>query len=397
MKPLAARGTSIADSPTLAIDALAKKMIKEGVDVVNLTVGEPDFPTPDNIKEAAFKAINTNFTKYTAPGGIDDLREAVVNKYKTEFGVEYTADCVVISSGAKHALTNTIMAVCEKGDEVIIPTPSWVSYPELVKLAEAEPVMVYAGLDKGFKTDAEMIEKAITPKTKMLMICSPSNPTGAVYTREELTAIVAVVKKYDLYLIYDEIYEKLIYDGMKHVSMCEFPEIKDQLILINGVSKSYAMTGWRIGYSVSNKAIAGVIRKLQSQMTSSCNSIAQKAAVEAISGDQAEVEKMRLTFDKRRQAGYARILQMPNVKLAKPNGAFYLYADFSAYYGKKYGDKVIKSSNDLSEYFLKELHVASVAGSAFGSDEHIRFSYACSEENFLRGMDRIEKGLAKLV
>lgn len=396
MKSLALRGTSIADSRTLAINAMAKKMKKEGLDVVNLTVGEPDFPTPDNIKEAAFKAINANFTKYTAPDGIEDLKMAVVNKYKADFGVEYTPECVVISSGAKHALTNALMATCEKGDEVIVPTPSWVSYPELVKLTEAVPVMLYAGADKGFKADAAMIRKAITPKTKALMICSPSNPTGAVYTHDELSAIADLVKEFDLFLIYDEIYEKLIYEGLKHVSMCIFPQIRDQLILINGVSKSYAMTGWRIGYSISHKSIAVVIKKLQSQMTSACNSIAQKAAVEAIGGSQVEVENMRKIFDARRIAGYERIKKMPGVKILMPQGAFYLYADFSNYFGKKYQDKVITNNDDICEYFLKELLVASVSGSAFGSDEHVRFSYACSETEFLKGMNRIENGLAKL-
>ena len=397
MKRLAERGNKISASKTLALAAKAKRMKSEGKDVISLTVGEPDFPTPQNIKDAAFKAINENFTHYTAASGIDELKQAVVDKYKNEFGVEYTKDNIVISNGAKQSLSNAILAICEEGDEVLIPTPSWVSYPELVKLADATPVTFFVGDDKEFKIDAQLLREQITEKTKMLLLCSPSNPCGTVYSVEELREIANVIKESGIYVIFDEIYEKLVYDGFIHHSMTEFEDIKDQVISINGVSKAYAMTGWRIGYSVASKEISSIAKKIQSHQTSGPNSIAQKAALQALTGDDSEVEKMRLKFDERRKAGYERICKIADINVVKPQGAFYFYVDFSAYFGKKFGEKIISNCDELANYFLEDLLVASVPGSAFGSEAHIRFSYACSKEDFLKAMDRVEEGLAKLI
>ncbi|MBN1968067.1 MAG: pyridoxal phosphate-dependent aminotransferase [Candidatus Delongbacteria bacterium] len=397
MKKLADRSYKLSLSQTLAISAKANKMKSKGVDVVNLTVGEPDFPTPHNIKAAAITAINENFTKYTNSSGIEPLRQAVVDKYSEEFGVTFDWQNVTISNGAKQALNNVIMAVCEEGDEVIIPTPSWLSYPEMVLLSGATPVLVYADENSGFKITAEQLRSKITKSTKLLILCSPSNPTGAVYSREELEELVEVIKESNIYVIFDEIYEKLIYDDKRHVSLCEFDEIREQVILINGVSKSYSMTGWRIGYSIANEEISKVIRKLQSHMTANPNSIAQKAAIEAIRGDQAEVERMRQIFNKRRLAGYEKLKSIEGVDLIMPSGAFYFYVDFSEYLNRRVRGRLIESTDDLTNYFLEDLLVAAVSGTSFGSTKHVRFSFACSEFEFLRGLDRIEAGLKKLM
>lgn len=396
MKKLADRSYKLSLSQTLSISAKANKMKSKGVDVVNLTVGEPDFPTPHNIKMAAVRALHKDFTRYTNSSGIEPLREAVCEKYYKEFGVQYDINNVTISNGAKQALTNVIMSVCERGDEVIIPTPSWLSYPEMVLLASATPVSVYSDESTDFKITPERLEANITNNTKLLILCSPSNPTGAVYTKDELAALAKVIKDNNIYVIFDEIYEKLIYGDTEFTSMCAFNDIRDQVILINGVSKSYAMTGWRIGYSIANKEISKVVRKLQSHMTANPNSIAQKAAIEATVGDQSEVERMRSIFDKRRLAGYDRIMRMDDVSCFLPRGAFYFFADFSKYFGMRNRGRLIENNDDLCNYFLEELLVASVSGSAFGSPKHIRFSFACSEYDFLRGMDRIEEGLKKL-
>lgn len=396
MKKLAKRTTKVTGSKTLSVTAKANELKAKGEDIVVLTVGEPDFPTPDYIKKAGIKAINDNFTKYTAEGGIIELKKAVVKKYADDFGVEITPKNVICSNGAKHALANVIMAICEKGDEVIIPQPAWVSYPELVKLADAKVVDIFTDEKTAFKVTPEMLKKAVTEKTKLIILCSPSNPTGAIYSEKELREIGRIVKKYDLYIIFDEIYEKLIFDGKKHFCMLNIKDIKDNVISINGVSKSYAMTGWRIGYAVANEEIISASHKIQSHVTSNPNSIAQKAAVEAMTGDQTEVNKMRDIFEQRRDEGYKLVKKIPNSVCYKPDGAFYFFVDFSYYFGKKFNGTVIKTNDDLCEFFITELKVASVTGSAFGSDKHVRFSFATSNERFKEGIERIIKGLKLL-
>ncbi len=397
MKKLADRGYKLTLSQTLAISAKANKMKRKGVDVVNLTVGEPDFPTPNNIKMAAVRALSKNYTKYTNSSGIEPLRLAIADTYYNKYGIRYGIKNITVSNGAKQALTNIIMAICERGDEVLIPTPSWLSYPEMVLLSSASPKMVYTGEENDFKITAERLREKITKDTKLLILCSPSNPTGAVYSRKEMDEIAKVIEDTNIYVVFDEIYEKLIYDDEEHVSLCEYKEIRDQVILINGVSKSYAMTGWRIGYSIANEEISAVVRKLQSHMTANPNSIAQKASIEAISGDQSEVERMRTIFNSRRLAAFERVSIIPDVIPFMPKGAFYIFTDFSAYYGKRIRGRLIENNDDLVNYFLEDLLVGCISGSAFGSPKHIRFSYACSEFEFLRGMDRIEAGLKLLV
>ncbi|HQO10319.1 MAG TPA: pyridoxal phosphate-dependent aminotransferase [Clostridiales bacterium] len=396
MKKLAKRTEKVERSKTLSVTAKANELKAKGEDIVVLTVGEPDFPTPDNIKKAGIKAINDNFTKYTAEGGIIELKHAVVKKYKDDFGVEITPKNVICSNGAKHALANVIMAICEKGDEVIIPQPAWVSYPELVKLSDAKPVDIFTDEKTAFKVTPEMLNKAITPKTKLIILCSPSNPTGAIYTEKELREIGKIIKKNDLYIIFDEIYEKLIFDNKKHFSMLKIKDIKDNVISINGVSKSYAMTGWRIGYAVANEQITDAAHKIQSHMTSNPNSIAQKASVEAILGDQKEMKRMRDIFEQRRDEGFALVKKIPHTICYKPDGAFYFFVDFSYYFGKKSNKTVIKTNDDLCDFFISELKVAAITGSAFGSTKHVRFSFATSNERFKEGIERIIKGLKLL-
>jgi aspartate aminotransferase len=396
MKKLAKRTTKITRSKTLFVTAKANEMRSKGEDIVVLTVGEPDFPTPDNIKKAGIKAINENFTKYTPAGGIMELKKAVVKKYCDDFGVDISPKNVICSNGAKHSLATVISVICEKGDEVIIPQPAWVSYPDLVRLNDAETVDIMTDESTGFKVTPEMLEKAVTPKTKMIILCSPSNPTGSIYTEKELHALASVIKKYDLYVIFDEIYEKLIFDKKKHFCMLNIKDIADNIICINGVSKTYAMTGWRIGYAVANEEIIDAAHKIQSHVTSNPNSIAQKAALEAILGDQTEIENMRRIFEERRNEGHKLIKSIPNTVCYKPDGAFYFFVDFSYYFGKKFKGKKIKDNDDLCEYFIEELKVAAISGSAFGSPNHIRFSFATSNERFAEGMNRIKEGLKLL-
>lgn len=396
MKKLAKRTTRITRSKTLFVTAKANEMKAKGEDIVVLTVGEPDFPTPDNIKKAGIKAINDNFTKYTPAGGIIELKQAVVKKYRDDFGVEITPKNVICSNGAKHSLATVISVICEKGDEVIIPQPAWVSYPDLVRLNDARTVDIMTDESTGFKVTPDMLEKAITPKTKLLILCSPSNPTGSVYTEKELRSLAAVIRKHDIFVIFDEIYEKLIFDKKKHFCLLNIKDIRDNIICINGVSKTYAMTGWRIGYAVANEEIIDAGHNIQSHVTSNPNSIAQKAALEAVLGDQTEIENMRKIFEERRNEGHKLIKSIPHTVCYKPDGAFYFFVDFSYYYGKKYNGKKIKDNDDLCEYFIEVLKVAAISGSAFGSPNHIRFSFATSNERFAEGMKRIKEGLKLL-
>jgi len=394
---LAKKGLSISPSSTLAIDAKAKKMKAEGINVIGFGVGEPDFDTPEHIKQAAIAAIEANFTRYTPASGTLELKQAVCNKLKRDNGLDYTPANIVISNGAKHSLFNTFQAICNPGDEVIIPAPYWVSYLEMVKMADAVPVIVEAEEASGFKFTAQQIRQALTGKTKAIIINSPSNPTGMVYSREELKEIADLAVERGLFIVSDEIYEKLIYDGYEHVSIASFNEkIKEQTIIINGVSKTYAMTGWRIGYTASNTAIAQVMANMQSHATSNPNSIAQKAAEAAINGDQEIIKPMVAEFTKRRDYIVKRINSIPGLSCLVPNGAFYVLMNISKFIGKEIEGRKISGSDDFADILLDKALVAVVAGSGFGIDTHVRLSYATSMQNITEGLNRIEKLLSEV-
>jgi len=394
---LANRVKGIKPSPTLAVDARAKAMKAEGIDVVGFGAGEPDFDTPDNIKEAAIKAIRDGFTKYTPVPGTDELKDAIIAKHKTDNALEYRRDEVIVSTGAKHSLYNIAQALYGPGDEVIIPAPFWVSYPDQVILNDATPVIVPTKLEDGFILSAEAFEKAITPKTKALILNSPSNPTGLGYDRAALTAIAEVAVRRGVYVISDEIYEKIVYDGFQHVSVASINEgIKALTITVNGLSKSHAMTGWRLGWAAGPKEVISAMTKIQSQSTSNPCSITQKAAVEALRGSQEFQPKMVAEFDKRRRYIVERLNAIPGVSCPTPNGAFYAFPRVNSYYGRSFGGKVIGNSSDLAAYLLEESKVAVVSGDAFGADEYIRLSYATSMSVIEKGLDRIDAALKAL-
>ena len=391
------RVQALSPSQTLAMSQMSAELKAQGVDVINLSVGEPDFPTPAHIKEAAKKAIDDNFSFYTPVPGYLSLRKAIAAKLSNENNLNFLPEQIVVGNGAKHALANVLMAAVNPGDEVIIPTPAWVSYFELVKLAGGVNVAVQTDITSNFKVTPEQIEAAITPRTRAILMCSPSNPTGSVYSRDELQAIVAVLAKHpEVLVIADEIYEHIIYTGGAFVSLASFPEIADRTVVINGVSKAYAMTGWRIGYCACPPALAKAISKLQGQMTSGASSIAQKAAEAAYSGSQECVEKMRKAFERRRDLIVELASEIPGLKVNRPDGAFYLFPEVSAYFGTTYGDYAISNASDLAMYLLKEAHVATVTGDAFYAPGYIRMSYATSDENIRKAMHRIAEALAKL-
>ena len=391
------RVQALSPSQTLAMSQMSAELKAQGVDVINLSVGEPDFPTPAHIKEAAKKAIDDNFSFYTPVPGYLSLRKAIAAKLSNENNLNFLPEQIVVGNGAKHALANVLMAAVNPGDEVIIPTPAWVSYFELVKLAGGVNVAVQTDITSNFKVTPEQIEAAITPRTRAILMCSPSNPTGSVYSRDELQAIVAVLAKHpEVLVIADEIYEHIIYTGGAFVSLASFPEIADRTVVINGVSKAYAMTGWRIGYCACPPALAKAITKLQGQMTSGASSIAQKAAEAAYSGSQECVEEMRKAFERRRDLIVELASEIPGLKINRPDGAFYLFPEVSAYFGTTYGDYAISNASDLAMYLLKEAHVATVTGDAFYAPGYIRMSYATSDENIRKAMHRIAQALAKL-
>ena len=393
---LSTKALSISPSSTLAIDAKAKKMKAEGIDIIGFGAGEPDFDTPAHIKEAAKKAIDEGFTKYTPASGTLELKQAICNKFKRDNGLDYKPSNIVISNGAKHSLVNAFQAICNPGDEVIITTPAWVSYPEMVRLADAVPVYINTTEEEGFKFTIDKLEKAITNKTKAIIINSPSNPTGMIYSEEELRAVADLAVSKGIYVISDEIYEKLIYDGYKHVSIASFNDkIKDLTIVVNGVSKSYSMTGWRIGYTASNEQIAKVMSNMQSHATSNPNSIAQKAALAALEGPQEIIDTMAAEFVKRRDYMVDRINSIEGLSCIKPNGAFYVMMNISKIIGKELGGVVIKGSDSFADVLLEKANVALVPGSGFGTDIHVRLSYATSMENITEGLNRIEKFLNK--
>ena len=388
------KAKNIKASTTLAIDSKFKAMKAEGLDVVGFGAGEPDFDTPDYIKKAAIEAINTGKTKYTPAAGTMELRKAVAEKFLKENGLSYEPTQIVVSNGAKHSLVNAFMAILNPGDEVIIPAPFWVSYPEMVKLADGVPVVVESTEEADFKVTVETLQKALTPKTRALVLNSPSNPTGMVYTKEELQAIADFAVKNDLYVISDEIYEHLIYEG-KHVSIASLGEnIKNRTIIINGVSKTYAMTGWRIGFAAAAPEIAKIMANVQSHASSNPNSIAQAATVAALSGGKEEIETMKKAFVERRDYMVERINKIEGVSCKKPNGAFYVLMNISKLKGKTIAGKVINTSDDFAELFLQEAKVAVVPCSGFGNDDFVRWSYAVSKETICEGLDRLEKFLA---
>ncbi len=389
---LSRKGLSISPSATLAIDSKAKKLKAEGIDVVGFGAGEPDFDTPVHIKKAAIAAIEEGFTKYTPASGTMTLKEAICAKFKKDNGLEYTPANIVISNGAKHSLVNVFQAICNPGDEVIIPAPFWVSYPEMVKLADGVPVMVYTTEEQGFKFTVEQIRQAVTAKTKAIILNSPSNPTGMVYTREELAELAELAVEKGFYIVSDEIYEKLIYDGKTHVSIASINEkVKAQTIIVNGVSKTYAMTGWRIGYTASSPEIAKIMGNVQSHATSNPNSIAQKAAEAAISGPQDMVATMVAAFASRRDYMVKRINGIPGLSCVNPNGAFYVMMNISKLIGKELAGCKIQGSDDFANILLEKANVALVPGSGFGIDTHVRLSYATSQETITKGLDRIEE------
>ena len=385
-------------SVTMQISARAAALKREGIDVVALSAGEPDFDTPDNIKKVAISAIENGFTKYTTPSsGIIELKEAICAKFKRDNGLEYTPDTVTVNSGAKHSLFLAVAALLNPGDEVVIPTPYWVTYSEQPRLVGAESVTVETRPQNGLKLTADEFRAAITPNTRMLFLCSPSNPSGAVYTREELQALAEVAVQHRIFVLSDEIYEKLVYDGIEHVSIAALGEnIKDLTIVVNGVSKAYAMTGWRIGYAGASAEIINGMNKVQMQEVSHPSSISQKAAVEALDGPQESIEEMRIAFDQRRRYMVDRLNAMANVQCTLPQGAFYAYPDVSKIYGSKSGQRDITDSVTLCEYLLEEGRVACVPGAGFGTQEHIRLSYATSMELIEQAMDRIDDALKKL-
>ncbi|MBD5345862.1 MAG: pyridoxal phosphate-dependent aminotransferase [Bacteroides sp.] len=396
MTQISQRVEALAPSATLAMSQKSSELRAQGVDVINLSVGEPDFNTPDHIKEAAKRAIDENFTFYTPVGGYLSLRKAIVDDLARNNGVVYDPAQIVVGNGAKQALCNVILATVNPGDEVIIPTPAWVSYVEMVKLAGGTNVLVPASIEQNFKITAQQLRDAITPRTRMVLICSPSNPTGSVYSREELAELVEVLAEYpDIIVLADEIYQHINYTGA-FTSLGSFEEIAHRTVVINGVSKAYAMTGWRIGFCAAPTAIAKAVTKLQSQYTSGPSSIAQKAAEAAYNGSQECVEVMRQAFERRRNLVVELASQIPGLKVNKPDGAFYLFPEVTHYFGKSFGKWTIKDAPDLCMYLLEEAHVATVSGDAFCLPGYIRLSYATSDDNIREAMRRIAEALAKL-
>jgi len=387
----------MAASQTLAMSQKSSELRAAGVDVINLSVGEPDFNTPDHIKAAAKKAVDDNYTRYPPVPGYMDLREAIAKKLKQENGLDFSPAQVVVSGGAKQSLSNIILSCINPGDEVIIPVQAWVSYIEMVKLADGVNVLVPAGIENDFKITPEQLEQAITPRSRMLLLCSPSNPSGSVYSRQELEGLVAVLARHpEITVLSDEIYEHINYTG-SFTSMASFPEIADRTVIVNGVSKAYAMTGWRVGFMAGPLALAKAVTKLQGQTTSGISSIAQRAALAAYTGSQECVVEMREAFRRRRDLVVAMAREIPGLKVNEPQGAFYLFPEVSAYIGKRFGDKVIADDNDLCMYLLEEAHVATVSGSAFCLPGYIRLSYEASDEALAEALRRIAKALAALV
>jgi len=390
MKDLSIKNLAIEESMTLAITAKAKQLKDSGVNIVSFGAGEPDFNTPKNIRDFAIARIEKGGNGYTEASGLLDLKKAVSQKLYTDNGLSYSPKQIVVSSGAKHSLFNALQTICNPGDEVIIPSPYWVSYYELTKMADAVPVLVEAEASNSFKVTVAQLESAVTDKTKGLLINSPNNPTGAVYTEEELREIGAFATKHDLYIISDEIYEKLVY-GEKHISIASLSQdLYDRTIVVNGLSKAYAMTGWRIGYTASSVTIANVMANIQSHATSNPNTIAQYAGIEALNGDQSTIEEMRKAFELRKDYMVKAISEIPNVSCVEPKGAFYVMVNISHYKGKMVDDVMIKDSLDFAAVLIEKANIAVIPGIAFGVDDYIRLSYATSMENIVEGLGRLK-------
>jgi aspartate aminotransferase len=397
MSVLSSRAKNLKPSPTLAINAKAKSMQAQGIHVISFGAGEPDFDTPQNIKQAAKKAIDEGFTKYTPVGGIDELKDAIIKKFQRDSSLTYKRSEILVSCGGKHSFYNLAQAVFDQGDEVIVPAPYWVSYPPMVALANGTPVVVETTERDEFKIKPEELKRAFTPKTKALIINTPSNPTGSAYTKKELEKIAEIAISHNFFVISDEIYEKIVYDGFQFTSIASLSEeIKKRTIVVHGVAKTYAMTGWRIGYTAGSEEIISAMNNIQSQSTSNPTSIAQKASVEALIGPQDEVKKMVNAFGQRRNYIVDRLNKMPGVSCYKPVGAFYVFPNFSSYYGKSYQGKKIENSTHLADFFLDVARVAVVPGVEFGADPFERLSYATSMEDIKEGVNRIEEALKKL-
>ncbi len=397
MSVLSNRAKSLKPSPTLAINAKAKSMQAQGIHVISFGAGEPDFDTPENIKQAAKKAIDDGFTKYTPVGGIDDLKDAIIKKFQRDNQLTYKRSEIIVSCGGKHSFYNLAQAIFDQGDEVIVPAPYWVSYPPMVSLANATPVIAETTEENAFKITPEGLQKALTPKTKALILNSPSNPTGSAYTREELEAIGGMAVSKNFFVISDEIYEKIVYDDFKFISIASLSdEMKKRTIIVHGVAKTYAMTGWRIGYTAGPEEIISAMNNIQSQSTSNPTSIAQKASVEALIGPQGEVDKMVSAFAQRRNYIVDRLNKIPGVSCYRPVGSFYVFPNFSSYYGKSFQGKKIENSTHLADFFLEVARVAVVPGVEFGADPFERISYATSMGDIKEGLARIEESLKKL-
>ena len=396
MEKLSDRINRLSTSATLAMSQKSGELKAQGIDIINMSVGEPDFNTPDHIKAAAIKAVEDNWSRYSPVAGYPALSEAIVNTLKTENGLDYTAAQISVSNGAKQSVCNTVMTLVNDGDEVIIPAPYWVSYTDMVKLAGGTPVIIRAGIEQNFKMTPEQLEAAITPKTRALILCSPSNPTGSVYSADELEALAQVLLRHEqVYVIADEIYEHINYVG-RHASIASNAALKPRVVVVNGVSKAYAMTGWRIGFIAGPEWIVKGCNKLQGQYTSGPCSVSQKAAEAAYTGSQQCVEDMRLAFERRRNLIVRLAREIPGLEVNEPDGAFYLFPKCSSYFGKRGGDKVIANSMDFAMYLLEEAHVATVGGDAFGDPDCFRMSYATSDENIEEAMRRIKDALARL-
>lgn len=387
----------MSESATLKMTKLGRELAAKGVNVISLSVGEPDFNTPEHVKDAAKKALDENWTRYSPVPGYPELRQAIVNKLKTENNLDYDISQIVVSTGAKQSLSNVILTLINPGDEVIIPTPYWVSYSEMVILAEGKSVFINTEIDNNFKITPEQLEAAITPKTKLFMFSSPNNPTGTVYSKDELAALAKVFEKYpQIFILSDEIYEHINFVD-KHESIAQFDSIKDRVIIINGFSKAFAMTGWRLGYIAANKTIAAANDKLQGQTTSGTCSISQRAGIVAYEQGLASVNKMKEAFARRRQLVYDLLSDIPGVRTNLPEGAFYFFPEISSFFGKKDQDgNIIKNSSDLALYLLNVGHVATVGGDSFGNDNYIRLSYAASDESLIEALKRIKVALGKL-
>jgi len=391
---LSRRVLSMQESQTMKITGLAKKMQAEGKDIVSLSAGEPDFPTPDNVCEAGIEAIRKGFTRYTANAGIPELKKAIIRKLSRDNGLEYTENEIIVSNGGKQTLANTFLALCDEGDEVIVPAPYWVSFPEMARLAGATPVIVDTTIETNYKMTPEQLAAALTPKTKVLVLNSPSNPSGAVYNESEVRDLMKVIEGREIFVISDEMYDMIVYGDVRPFSPARIPEMKPWVIVSNGTSKSYSMTGWRIGYLAAPKWIIDACDKIQSQTTSNANSIAQKAAVAALDGDQSIVEERRAEFEKRRDFMFRELNTIPGIECTLPEGAFYIFPSIRGLLGKTFGGKVMKDSADIAEYLLKEHYVATVPGDAFGAPENLRLSYAASIEELAEAVNRMRTAFA---